>query len=70
MCICVSCSTSSVTMETLEVPAGRYMVKRIQMAGENVHIVLNTIADLTLGILNTHLINYLVQMNVRNVDLM
>lgn len=31
-------------------PAGRYMVKRIQMAGENVYIFLNTIADFTLGI--------------------
>lgn len=57
-------------METLEVPAGRYMVKRIQMAGENVYIVLNTIANITLGIVNTHLNNYFVQMNVRNVDLM
>lgn len=31
---------------------------------------LNTIADFTLGIVNTHLNNYFVQMNGRNVDLM
>jgi hypothetical protein len=31
---------------------------------------LNTIANFTLGIVNTHLNNYFVEMNVRNVDLM